>query len=241
MKEEQFIDTIKDIQIKDEMKKKILHTVINTEIPVKNSRNISRNAIIKYCFTIIILFCIMSLFLNISPIPTAISIKINNLNEEPKDVAFGDLLLIEDFIPMTYEELLEYYNVTIPIEEFLPDLKIQNEEANYGIYKNENRGGVYFDNNPFVFKSNDGQQKLIILLSKGTLPYTGFSNIIEGYDSKLEPSTINGVEMTVAHYMDSHEADKYYAEFMFNNIGYKIYAQNLSYKEFTKVLSVLVG
>lgn len=248
MKEEQFINTIKDIQIKYEMKEKILYTAINMEVQVKNNRNILRNAIMGSCFILIILFCVISSYRfrhinpvsSLGPIPTIVSIKINDLNEEPKDIAFGDLLLTDDFITMTYKEILKYYNVSIPIEKFLPDLKIQNQEGNYGIYKNETRGGIYFDNNSFVLKSNDGKQKLIIILSKGTLPYTGFANIIEGYDSQLEPSTINGVEMTVAQYKDSYETYKYYAEFMFNNIGYKIYAQNFSYEEFSKALSVLV-
>lgn len=248
MKKDKLINAINGIQIKDERKDKILQKVINVKVTVQYRKKFSFTKPMAICLVTVVLVIIIIPYIiknkEISDLnnlnSATVSLKINELAEEPINISFGDILSIDDFVPMTETELLKYYGVSIPIEEVLPSLKKQRHKESIGIYKSESRG-IYFDSNAFSFESEDGLQKLTVVIAKGSIPYTGFTNIIEGYDPQLKQSEVNGVEMTIAHYMDSEGTDKYYAEFMFNGNGYKIYAQNVSLEEFTKSLVALVG
>ncbi len=250
MKEKQFINVINDIQIKNDVIEKLQRKLLLID-KSNHRRRISRKLIIVCVVMTAFLFIVPVLYVKMiksSPIKSDMDLSayletqeivFNELDQEPIDQSFMDLIVSNDFIPMSKKKLLDYYDVSISIEDVLPKLKEWDTGGTQGIYRNKTRG-IYFDNNDFTYQSDDEQQKLTIVLSKGNLPYSGLTSIIEGYDSKLKPSEINGTKMMIAHYKDIEETDKYYAKFMYNGNGYGVYAINLSWDDFLKAIGCLV-
>ncbi len=253
MNKEQFANAINGIQMKEEMKDRILNKALKVNVPIQKRRIVYHTASMTMCAVLVISIIVIfpSISKNIrkfdspglindnnnSTNPSYTSLQINKLAEEPSFTSAGILLLEEDYIYMTDDELLDYYGVSLPIEEVLPSLKKQKQSTNgyNGIFKNETRG-VYFDNNAFSFSNEDGTKKLTVVLAKGHYP---FNSINKAYDHKLKQSEVNGVNMIIANYT-SDGADMYYAEFMFNGNGYNIYAENMLKDEFANVLDILV-
>jgi hypothetical protein len=243
---------------------RVIYKALSINTPIQNRKNVYHATAMAACLVLIISAAVIlpSIDKNtgtpghVNPVQTidnstdgtglissslnsaSVSLHINELAKEPSFDSYGICLLADDFVPMTYDESVDYYGVSIPIEEILPNLKRQ--EQNYGIYKDKSRG-VYYDINAFSFFSEDSSQKLTVALRKGRKPYSSFN---EAYNHELKQSKVNGVDMIIAHYTNDFDdvgVDEYYAEFMFNGNGYSIYAKNTSKEDFVKVLSALVA
>ena len=92
----------------------------------------------------------------------AISLNINEI--AIPDTVIGNINLSgDDFTAISYEELLNYFDVSLPISETLPYLTLQSKD--FGIFQSENRD-VYYDGNSVVFQNSDGTQSVNIVLSK---------------------------------------------------------------------------
>jgi len=173
-------------------------------------------------------------------------VKINELDEEPLLARGSIALFVQDYVPMTDEAFMAYFGVTIPVDEAVPDMILQEQDPNAssGIYENDERG-VYFDNHSFRFANADASRGIIVALAKDHLPQ---SDINEAYGQVLQESEINGVTMTIAHYAGQYglyaedvTSDSYYAEFMFEGNGYAVTSGNLTEAEFVAVLTALVS
>ena len=88
-----------------------------------------------------------------------------NLNEikEPNATSGSIALMADDYTAMSYEELLRYFDVSLPITETLPYLTLQSND--FGIYQTDNRG-IYYDGNFIEFRNSGGTQDINIVLSK---------------------------------------------------------------------------
>ena len=171
-------------------------------------------------------------------------LEVNELDEEPSLANGGIALFVQDYVPMTDEAFMAYFGVTIPVDEAVPDMILQEQDAGSGIYKNDERG-VYFDNHSFRFANADASRGIIVALAKDHLPQ---SDINEAYGQVLQESEINGVAMTIAHYagqyglyVEEATSDSYYAEFMFEGNGYAVTSGNLTEAEFVAILTALVS
>ena len=80
-----------------------------------------------------------------------ISLNLNEIKE--LNATSGSIaLMADDYTAMSYEELLRYFDVSLPITETLPYLTLQSND--FGIYQTDNRG-IYYDGNFAEFLQND--------------------------------------------------------------------------------------
>lgn len=165
----------------------------------------------------------------------------NQLTEAPPD-GTGNLfaLMWEDFVPMTREELLDYFGVTLPIEEVMPALNAlpMDEEAGFGrgIYRSESRN-VYFDTTTFAFESADGALGVYVTLDRAFHMPTGPWELP---GDKLEFTAINGWELALFRYPDGEGNICHYVEFSQNGVNYRVCGKNICEGEFAAVLCSLL-
>lgn len=142
----------------------------------------------------------------------------------------------EDFIPMSYEELLSYFQVTLPIEEVCPSLSLMEEDSGFGRFASDSRG-TYFDGNTVVFSDKIGQKQVFIGLQKAWKCSNGVYGLAE---ESLQFTTINGRDLAVFRYQDEDGSDCCYMEFVQNDVAFFVRIRNLSREETARCLQALV-
>lgn len=159
-----------------------------------------------------------------------------NINEiaAPHSVISNIERLEDDYTAMSYDELLTYFDISLPITETLSCLTLQSTD--FGIYQSENRG-IYYDGNSVVFQNSDGTQSINIGLSKV------FKHTYDLFDlavDELKFTNINGRELAVFHYTDENETECYYTEFLQDDVAFMLSSKNMSSEDYAKCLQVLV-
>ena len=79
-----------------------------------------------------------------------ISLNINEIST-PNTISGNIALMTDDYTAISYEELLRYFDVSLPITETLPYLTLQSND--FGIYQTDNRG-IYYDGNFIEFRNS---------------------------------------------------------------------------------------
>lgn len=170
-----------------------------------------------------------------------VEMNFNELDKEP-DMGVTSLfaLMMEDFVPMTREELLDYYGVSLPVEELLPNLSAVGPEEGdgfgRGIYR---RGdvGAYFDTNTFSFESAGGVLGVNVTLDKAFhLP----SSPWELPGDELCFTVVNGWELALFRYPDEEGNQIIYTEFRQNGVDYCVTGKNLAEGEYAALLEALL-
>ena len=170
--------------------------------------------------------------------------RINELDNEPLFLNNNIILLNEDFVPMSDDELKKYYNVNIPSEIF-PGMMLQEQSplGINGIFRNNTRG-VYFDVHSFHYSSNNDSSSITVSLAKGKYPHL---SILQPTGKPLLTSKVGNVEMIVAHYLGSYDlsrttdlSDIRYAEFILDGNGYAVTCKNIEENTFVTILASLV-
>lgn len=164
---------------------------------------------------------VISLNINEIAIPDAI---ISNIN-----------LSCDEFTTISYEELLTYFDVSLPITETLPYLTLRSKDL--GIFQSENRD-VYYDENSVAFQNSDGTQSINISLSK---VFKHSYDIFDLSDAELKFTDINGRELAVFHYKNENGAECYYAELLQDDVAFIISSENVSAEDYAKCLQALVN
>ncbi len=162
-----------------------------------------------------------------------ISLNVNE-TEAPNAVTGNICLGADDFTSMSYEELLRYFDVSLPITETLPYLTLQS--GAFGIYKTDSRD-IYYDGNLVEFQNSDGTQSINIVFSK---IFKHTSDVFTLSADELKFTEINGRELAVFHYTDENEIDCYYTEFLQNDVALVVSSENISAEDYAKCLQVLV-
>lgn len=159
-----------------------------------------------------------------------------NINEisTPNVVGGNIALMTDDYTAMSFEEMLKYFDVSLPITETLPYLTLQSND--FGVYKTYNRG-IYYDENCVVFQSSNGTQSISIDLSK---VFKHYSDVFTLNADELKFTDINGRELAIFHYTNENGTDCYYAEFLQNDVAFVVVSENISAKDYAKCLQVLV-
>ena len=163
----------------------------------------------------------------------ATSLNVNEISA-PNAVSGNIGLSTDDYTAMSYEELLKYFDVSLPITETLPYLTRQSE--NFGIYQLEDHD-IYYDENPVVFQNSDETQSISIDLSK---VFKHYSDVFTLNADELQFTEINGRKLAVFHYTDENGADCYHTEFLQNDIAFVVCSENISEGDYAKCLQVLV-
>lgn len=156
--------------------------------------------------------------------------KIDDLSSNGRKMNFG--LLKNDLIPMSKQDLIEYYKVdvfpTVP-----KDLKEDNSGDYYSIYKrNGGTGEVYWDQNVLNYFNSDFTRSINIELCKNKLPFSDYGSL----DESDKKSIINKTPVTIGLIDES----VYMAEFIYKNVGFRIVFEGLSKEEMISVLTSII-
>ena len=139
-------------------------------------------------------------------------------------------LMTDDFIPMTDDEVIEYYGVnifpTVPI-----DIESKDNQR-LGIYKRKTNGEIYFDGNRLQYSNEDFSRGVAVNIDKNCLPFD-FCNLFANMQTR---SVINDVEVGIAQ----TPIGEMYAEFMYRNVGFRIFACGLTQDEFAEVIASII-
>ena len=169
----------------------------------------------------------------------AVELRFNELIEEPLTVYSTFPLMVEDFVPMTRQELLDYYGVTLPVEELFPllsNLEPEGTGSDWGIYRREG-GNIYWDGNIFSFTSADGVLAVDIALDKEFhLP----SSPWELPGDALRFTVVNGWELALFRYPDEAGNQMFSTEFRQNGVNFRVTGKNLAEGEFAALLGALL-
>ena len=138
---------------------------------------------------------------------------------------------IDDFLKMTREEIIEYYGV-----DFFPDVPADielHEDQQFGIYKRDGGAGeVYWDQNALNYSNDDFSRLVYVEVAKGNKP---FRDVIY-FDPDMEKSIINNHEVMLGQI----DGDIYFAEFMYNNVGFVVHADGLTEGEFVAIIESII-
>lgn len=163
----------------------------------------------------------------------AVTVHINE-SGAPSAVTGNICLGGDDYAPMTYEALLAYFDVSLPISETLPGFARQS--GGFGVYATEDRG-VYYDGNSILFASADGTRRVCVGLAK---VWKHTYDLLDLTGDTLAFTEINGRDLALFHYTAEDGADCYYAEFLQNDVAFLVGSENLSLGEYVKCLEALV-
>ena len=152
---------------------------------------------------------------------------INGISADKMNIA----LMIDDFVEMSREEMIEYYGV-----DYIPDVPddIQPwEDERSGIYRrNGGTGEVYWDANILNYSNEDFTRSVHIEVDKG-------SYVLQDYlffKGTEEKSIINNFEVLSG----LSENGYYYSEFMYNGVGFCIDAEGVTEDEFVAIIASII-
>jgi len=157
------------------------------------------------------------------------AININELSEIPAARLAIDLRA-EDFVPMSKDEIIDFYGFDFFPSVIPADMKIVEEGA-YGIYKRDVAGEVYYSENLAWYVDDNVNRQLQVNIDKGKLPHSCFAYL----GAEYEKSLINGTELMIGR-KDEH----FVAEMMYAGNGLRIESSNLTQAEFVDTVTSLI-
>lgn len=140
------------------------------------------------------------------------------------------------FIPMTIEEMYEWYGYYFDISLVLPDFSLI--PGNYGITKHfdpSTGSESYTANNTFRFSTSDGAAVI-------TLSFPGATRffLFPQPDAPLT-STVNAVDMDIFHYRDEENNSRFFTQFYYNGHQILLQAANVGQDQFLHVIAYLTS
>ncbi len=139
-------------------------------------------------------------------------------------------LMTDDFILMTNDEVIEYYGINI-FPAVPTDIESKDNQR-LGIYKGKTSGEIYFDGNKIQYSNEDSSRGLAVNVDKNCLPFV-FCDLFADNQTK---SIVNDVEVGIAQ----TPIGEMYAEFTYQNVGFRIYACGLAQDEFVGVIASII-
>ncbi len=155
-------------------------------------------------------------------------LEIENMPDVPQKMFIA--LMGDDFILMNHDEINEYYGINVFLDA-PSDLNRKDEEP-LGIFRRKANGEVYYDGNKISYTNADFSRSLAVNVDKNGLPFD-FGNLFANIQTR---SIISNVEVGIAQ----TPAGEMYAEFMHQNVGFRIYAYGLGQDEFVAVIESLL-
>lgn len=155
-------------------------------------------------------------------------LEVENMPDVPQKMFIA--LMGDDFIRMNDDEINEYYGVNVfPVVP--TDLDRKDEEP-FGIFKRKANGEVYYDGNKISYTNADYSRGIAVNVEKNGLPFD-FCNFFAIIETR---SIINDVEVGIAQ----TPSGEMYAEFMHQNVGFRIWAYGLTQDEFVAAIESLL-
>lgn len=144
-------------------------------------------------------------------------------------------LHVDDFVPMSADELNDYFGINI-FPEVPEDLGAEwsdREGIQRGIYRRAGgTGEIYHDQQVLNWSNEDFSRSVNIELRKGGMPFQCFAVLTAEHD----PSIINNVEVGIGQ----TDEGIYLVEFMYRDVGFRMIAEGLSQEELVAVVASLI-
>ena len=152
-------------------------------------------------------------------------------------------LLWEDFVPMSLEELKEYFQ--LPFQpQVLDGYSLQEDpEDPYGLFRRssgENAGKVYHDFNCLEYREAGGEGVLWLSFNRVFPELFRLSEPSEGETTASVLHSARFGELPVTLYR-WEEAASYYAQFRIGETAYWVQSEKMSQESFLAALEMLVG
>lgn len=164
-----------------------------------------------------------------------ISIVFNDVDVAPiGETAMIDLMA-DDFYPMSTEESLDYFNVSLPEDGIVSGFHLTGGGCfgdRHGVYRSESRN-VYFDVNFFEFT---GGGKSITLTLRRLFNMMPSPEQVENGPEHIEFTEICGWELALFRCSDENGARCVYTEFVLDGVTYTIFATGLENNELAAAL-----
>lgn len=136
-----------------------------------------------------------------------------------------------DFVVMDKEDLNQYYGTNI--FPSVPDDVQEWGNQQLGIYReNSGTGEVYWDSQVLNYSNKNFSRNVNVEIDKNALPLCDYLF----FEETEEKSIINNIEVA----MGQNAGGYYYAQFMYQNVGFQIVADGLTQDEFVAVVSSLI-
>ncbi len=155
-------------------------------------------------------------------------LEIENMPDVPQKMFIA--LMWDDFIQMNDDEINEYYGVNI-FPSVPSDLESKEDQA-FGIFRRKTSGELYYDGNKISYTNADYSRGIAVNVDKNGLPFD-FCNLFANIQTR---SIINDVEVGIAQ----TPIGDMYAEFMYQNVGFRIYAYGLTQDEFVAIIESIL-
>lgn len=149
---------------------------------------------------------------------------IKGISADKSNISF----FADDFVEMTHEEMVEYYGVDY-VPNVPADIKPWEEER-HGIYKrNGGTGEVYWDAVILNYSNEDFTRNVHLEADKGSYVLQDCYH----FEGTEEKSVINHVEVFIGVTDNGY----YYAEFMYQGVGFLIDADGVTQEEFVAIIT----
>ncbi len=152
---------------------------------------------------------------------------INGISADKMNIA----LIVDDFVEMSREEMIEYYGVDY-IPDVPADIKAWEDEQSGIFRRNGGTGEVYWDADILNYSNEDFTRSVHVEVDKG-------SYVLQDYlffKGTEEKSVINNLEVLIGF----SENGYYYSEFMYNGVGFFIDAQGVTEDEFVAIIASII-
>lgn len=172
---------------------------------------------------------------------------VNDVTSPPVGVTAMVSLDTEDFVPMTYEEVQDYFGVTLPAEEDLSGMTLTGGGCfgdGFGVYRTGERG-TYYDINAFSFSDAAGAKSLDISLRTMFIMNPSSLDIAAGPE-KIVTTRIKGWDLALFRYAGNGgyygEEGRIYChtQFLQDGVAWGVTASGLTEKELARVLEAIL-
>ena len=163
----------------------------------------------------------------------------NDVDEAPVGVPAMIALLEDDFCPMSAEESLAYFGVTLPEDGLVPGLALTGGGCfggGHGVYRSEGRD-VYFDVNFYEFT---GSGKDVTLTLRRLFNLTPSPDQVAKGPEHIEFTEVRGWELALFRYTDEDGVQCVYTEFVLDGVTYTVSASGLENNELALVFVSLL-
>lgn len=147
------------------------------------------------------------------------------------DTKMGIALMLNDFVEMTREEMIDYYGINyVPV---VPEDITAWKNQSCGIYRRNNgTGEIYWDEDILNYSNEDSTRRVCLHVQKGKNVFVDFWH----FEGTEEKSIINNVETVIG--LD--KTGYYYAKFLYHDVGFLLSAEGVSEDEFVAIIASII-
>lgn len=171
--------------------------------------------------------------------PDSANVFFNDVDAAPIGETAMIALAADDFYPMSAEESLNYFGVTLPEDGLAPGLNLTGGGCfgdGHGVYGSESRN-VYFDVNFYEFTG--GGKSIILTLRRLFNMMPSPEQVVKGPEH-IKFTEICGWELAFFQYTDENGIQCVYTEFVLDGVTYTISATGLGSDELATALMNLL-